>query len=245
MPQDQKVLYEENEVSVITFNRPEKLNALDEESWRLLGDFIRKANSSHSKAIVITGKGRAFSSGDDIRAMLQLKGQEDAVGFFDSLLYAVEGMIQTEKPIIAAVNGLAYGGGCEILLFMDVVIAVKSATFSIPEGKLGLIPPMAITAGVRGLGRAVSWLALTGDVVDSLRARELGLVDIVVEEDQLQSEVQRTLEKLSRIDPNSIKVMKKWIRRNSQDVRDAIRELTLLSLSSEAKRRMEKFFSTS
>lgn len=100
---------------------------------------MRRGDSSDSRAIVITGNGRAFSSGDDIGSMTSLNDQREAEDFFNALLYAVDGLIYTNKPVIGAVNGLAYGGGCEILLFMDVVISTRSARFSIPEGRLGLI----------------------------------------------------------------------------------------------------------
>ncbi|WP_238027213.1 enoyl-CoA hydratase/isomerase family protein [Metallosphaera javensis (ex Hofmann et al. 2022)] len=237
-----KVLYEEKEgVSWITFNRPEKLNALDRESWKLLGDHLRRGDSSSSTAIVITGTGRAFSSGDDIGAMAELRDQSDAENFFSALLYAVDGLISSTKPVIGAVNGLAYGGGCEILLFMDVVISVKSAKFSIPEGRLGLIPPMALSVGYNSIGRSVAWLAITGEEIDAVRAREIGLVDIVT--DDLQSEVKRTISRISSMDQSSVKVIKAWLRKSREHVREAIRELSFMSLSGEAKERMKSFLS--
>ncbi|WP_252896712.1 enoyl-CoA hydratase/isomerase family protein [Metallosphaera hakonensis] len=152
-----KVLYQERERTTwIVFNRPEKLNALDLEGWKFLGDYVRKADSSRSLATIITGTGRAFSAGDDIGAMANLEEQDKAEEFFNTLLYAVDGLIDSKKPVIGAVNGLAYGGGCEILLFMDVVVSVASAKFSIPEGRLGLIPPMALSVGYKAIGRPLS-----------------------------------------------------------------------------------------
>ncbi|MCH1771096.1 MULTISPECIES: enoyl-CoA hydratase/isomerase family protein [Metallosphaera] len=237
-----KVLYEERDgISWITFNRPEKLNALDAESWKLLGDHVRRGDSSDSRAIVITGNGRAFSSGDDIGAMTSLNDQREAEDFFNALLYAVDGLIYTNKPVIGAVNGLAYGGGCEILLFMDVVISTRSARFSIPEGRLGLIPPMALSVGYNSIGRSVAWLAITGEEIDAMRAREIGLVDIVG--DDLNLELEKVMARISSMDQGSIKVIKAWLRKSREPIREAIRELSFMSLSTQAKERMKRFLS--
>jgi enoyl-CoA hydratase/carnithine racemase len=237
-----KVLYHEEEgVSWITLNRPEKLNALDGEAWRLLGDALRRGNEADTIALVVSGSGRAFSSGDDIEAMLQADTPEKAEDFFNNLWYAVDSLFHVKKPVIGAVNGLAYGGGCELLFLMDVVVAVEGAKFSIPEGKLGLIPPMALTIGYRAMGRPVAWLMLTSEVIDSLRAKELGLVDYVVKEGELREAVRGIVKKITGLDQMSIRVMKTWLSRERQGIREAVRELTLMNLSKEARDRMRDF----
>ncbi|WP_422398113.1 enoyl-CoA hydratase/isomerase family protein [Sulfolobus tengchongensis] len=226
----------------IIFNRPEKLNALDKESWSLLARNLRICdNDSSVSAIVLTGNGRAFSAGDDINAMFELKNGDEALEFFTTLYLAVEGLVELRKPLVCAVNGLAYGGGCEILLFCDVVISANDAKFSIPEGKLGLIPPMAISVGYSMLGRAIARLALTGDSITAEEARNIGLVDIVVPKDYLYQEVERQLEKISSIDENSIRTIKNWLRIEKEKIRRAVMELALMSLSESAKKRMEEF----
>ncbi|MCY0859964.1 MAG: enoyl-CoA hydratase/isomerase family protein [Sulfolobaceae archaeon] len=237
-----KVLYEKRgEIVWITFNRPEKLNALDKESWSLLSEHLRRANEDKDvRAVVLTGNGRAFSSGDDIHAMYELKSYEEAVDFFDTLFRAVDSLMSLTKPLICLVNGLAYGGGCEILLFCDVTIALKGAKFSIPEGRLGLIPPMAISVGYHALGRAINRLVLTGEEIDAQEAKNIGLVDYVVED--LNEGLNKVVEMISRISPTSVVTMKRWLMRGKrEEVEEAVKELTLLSLSEEAKRRMYEF----
>ncbi|QGA53677.1 enoyl-CoA hydratase/isomerase family protein [Sulfolobus sp. E5-1-F] len=238
-----KVLSERrNDVCWIILNRPEKLNALDKESWSLLARHLKDCNDDQSiSAIVLTGNGRAFSAGDDINAMLELKDQRDALDFFNTLYSAIENLVDLKKPLLCAVNGLAYGGGCEILLFCDVTIAVKDATFSIPEGKLGLIPPMAISVGYSILGRSIARLALTGDSITAEEAKIIGLVDIVVQKEDLHAEVEKQLEKIKSIDKNSIRTMKYWLKNDKEKIRNAVVELALMSLSDSAKKRMEEF----
>ncbi|ARM74726.1 enoyl-CoA hydratase/isomerase family protein [Acidianus manzaensis] len=236
-----KVLLEKKESECwIIFNRPEKLNALDRESWYLLARNLRICNADPKMStIVLTGNGRAFSAGDDIHAMYELRNMKEAEDFFLTLYDAVESMIDSNKPIICAVNGLAYGGGCEILLFCDIVISTEDAKFSIPEGKLGLIPPMAISVGQSLIGRSISRLALTGDSIDAKEAKSLGLVDIITS--NLEEEVRNQVEKISKIDVSSILTIKKWLRADKEKVKKAILELSLMSLNTSAKKKMSEF----
>ncbi|AAK42664.1 enoyl-CoA hydratase/isomerase family protein [Saccharolobus solfataricus] len=238
-----KILLEKRkDVCWITLNRPEKLNALDKESWSLLANHLGECNNDQSiSAIVLTGNGRAFSAGDDINAMLELKDQKDALDFFNTLYSAVESLVDLKKPLVCAVNGLAYGGGCEILLFCDIVIAVKDATFSIPEGRLGLIPPIAISLGYLILGRSIARLALTGDSITAEEAKMIGLVDIVVANEDLLTEVERQLEKIKSIDRSSILTIKNWLRDDKEKIRKAVMELALMALGNSAKEKMKEF----
>ncbi|QGR18332.1 enoyl-CoA hydratase/isomerase family protein [Sulfurisphaera ohwakuensis] len=238
----QYMIYEKRgNVSWIIFNRPERLNALDRESWDSLSKLLKKANEDDTRVIVLTGNGRAFSSGDDIYAMYELKDVDEAKDFFLTLYSAIESLTELEKPLICAVNGLAYGGGCEILLFCDVTIAVQSAKFSIPEAKLGLIPPMAITIGPLALGRRINRLVLTGEAITAEEAKILGLVDYVVPDDKLIEEVNRVIEMINQLDFYSLKTIKRWLRKDKKMVEKAIMELALLSQTESAKKRMKEF----
>lgn len=237
------MIYEKNDgISWIIFDRPERLNALDKESWARLSEYLRRADKeSDTRAIVLTGRGRAFSAGDDIYAMYELKDADMAKDFFTTLYSAVEALIEVEKPTICAVNGLAYGGGCEILLFCDIVISVESAKFSIPEAKLGLIPPMAITVGYSLLGRVIGRLAITAEEITAEEAKNIGLVDYIVPDDKLLDEVKRVVRKIDQSSKSSISTIKKWLRKEKGNVNKAIMELALLSQTDEAKRRMKAF----
>lgn len=227
----------------IILNRPERLNALDKPSWSSLGNAVKAlCGDSGVDAVVITGIGRAFSSGDDIYAMYELRSVEEAEEFFNTLYSAVEAVVDCEKPVICAVNGLAYGGGMELLLFCDVVIAAEGASFAVPEGRLGLIPPMMITIGSKALGfRLVRRLSITGDPISAVEAKELGIVDYVVPGDKLMEKVEEVVNSIRRTSPSSIRIIKEWTKPNKEALRTAIRELTLMSIAQDAKRRMSEF----
>jgi len=230
------------DASWIILNRPEKLNAFDEESWMLLNKYIEDSQYDDSIAIVITGTGRAFSAGDDINSMLSLSTKKESINFFTNLMKAVDAMLNSEKPIIAAVNGLAYGGGCEILMAADIVIATIDSRFAIPEGRIGLIPPIAISIGYAALGRSIIDLALTGRELNADEALRIGLIDHVVPSQELTSKVINVLNELKKVDPTSIKTIKRYLNKNrNNDIKNAIKELALLALGESSKNRMQRF----
>ncbi|MFP3313833.1 MAG: enoyl-CoA hydratase/isomerase family protein [Thermocladium sp.] len=232
----------EYDASWIILNRPEKLNAFDEESWMLLNKYIEDSQYDDSIAIVITGTGRAFSAGDDINSMLSLSTKKESINFFTNLMKAVDAMLNSEKPIIAAVNGLAYGGGCEILMAADIVIATIDSRFAIPEGRIGLIPPIAISIGYAALGRSIIDLALTGRELNADEALRIGLIDYVVPSQELTSKVINVLNELKKVDPTSIKTIKRYLNKNrNNDIKNAIKELALLALGESSKNRMQRF----
>lgn len=236
-----KYKVDEDGIAWITLDRVNRLNSFDEESWKELGDKVRTANNDEKvKVLVLTGEGRAFSAGDDIFAMAELKDADDAKRFFNTLYYAVESLIELEKPLICAVNGLAYGGGCEILLFCDVVVGSKESKFSIPEAKLGLIPPMAVSVGHKYWGRAVNRLAITGEAITAEEAKQIGIVDYIADDVFMKSkEIAKDI--ILNVDLEAVKVIKKWTKAEKERIREAIMELALLSTTKSAKSRMEGF----
>ncbi|EZQ02000.1 MULTISPECIES: enoyl-CoA hydratase/isomerase family protein [Acidianus] len=230
----------QGDVAWITLDREEKLNSFDEKHWYDLGNYIRKSNGE-ALALVLTGKGRSFSAGDDIFAMLSIENEEKSRNFFSSLSYAINSILSLEIPFISVVNGIAYGGGCEILLLSDIVIASTNSRFSIPEGRLGLIPPMALAFGENLIGRSIRRLAITGEEIGSEEARLLGIVDYVVPEDKLYEKVDHVLSMIKKMSPNSIRVMKKWFRLNSSNLEKTIYDLTRMVLDDDAIKRMKDF----
>ena len=240
-----KVIYKNDGVlSWIIFNREDKLNALDLESWAELRDSLRKADEDSSIAVVITGKGRAFSAGDDIYAMEGLSNADEAEKFFNTLYSAIEALIEVKKPVIALVNGLAYGGGCEILLLSDIVIASEDAVFSISEGKLGLIPPIACAIGYKALGRRITRLLFTAEAINAREAKEIGLVDYVVPKEKLMEQLDAVVKMISQLDRDSVRAMKSWTRSDLKLIEKAVKELSILCLTSSAKDRMRNFIRT-
>ena len=243
----ERIIYEVKDgVSWIILNRPEKLNALDDKAWSELTDAIYKADKDDNVyCIVITGSGRAFSAGDDISVMESLKDHDDAERFYiRGIGETVKALIYCSKPVIMAVNGLAYGGGMELLLLADIVIASNKARFSIPEARIGVLPLLMPTLGVLVLGlRRVSWLSMTCEVLSAEEAKSIGLVDYVVPHEKLEDEVKNVCEKLKDIPRQSLRSIRRilsyWRTLGLQPV--GISELVRLTLTDEAKRRMRAF----
>src|SRR5678815_5891435 len=164
-------------VCVFTLNRPDRLNALNVQVARDFKAAVAEAIEHGARAIVLTGAGRAFSAGGDLREMQEIATREGRVeAFFDEplrLLNEVVLLIRSVSiPFIAAVNGIASGGGSNLALACDVVIAAKSAKFNQAFIKIGLSPDCGGTfflPRLIGLRRAVE-LMLTGDLVDAERA---------------------------------------------------------------------------
>ncbi|MFN3383395.1 MAG: 3-hydroxyacyl-CoA dehydrogenase/enoyl-CoA hydratase family protein [Archaeoglobaceae archaeon] len=209
------VIYEKRDnYAMITMNRPEKLNALNEEMWRGLNEaFIQAEKDPDVRAVVITGKGRAFCAGDDIAVMGSWKSFLDGKNFFvDVAMPLLNTIANYKKPIISLVNGIAFGGGLELNLAFDIVIASEEATFSVPEGLIGAIPPIASSLGVAVIGRRMMRYCLTGDQMDAEEAKTLGIVDLVVSKDQLEITGVEFVNKITRLAPLSAKAIKETAR---------------------------------
>lgn len=175
-------------VGVVTLNRPQALNALNRQ---LLGE-LKAALADFSAdpaigAIVIAGSEKAFAAGADIKEM-QAYGFADA--FLDDLVGGWEDIARCRKPMIAAVSGFALGGGCELAMMCDIVIAAETAKFGQPEITLGIIPGMGGTQRlIRAVGKAKAMdLCLTGRMMDAAEAERSGLVARVVAPERLMEE---------------------------------------------------------
>jgi len=205
-------------VAVIILNRPDRLNAL---TIAVAEDFMSAVNEAIEKgtrAIVLTGAGRAFSAGGDLREMQEIASKEGRVeAFFDEplrLLNEVVLLIRSASiPFIAAVNGIASGGGCNLALACDVVIAAKSAKFNQAFIKIGLSPDCGGTfflPRLIGLRRAVE-LMLTGDLVDAERAQQMGMINSVVEDGELMKHALAMAETLAAAPTSAIGQIKRLV----------------------------------
>ena len=183
-------------IATITVNRPDKLNALNDATIAELGDAIDQAREDDAVAgIVLTGAGRAFVAGADIA---ELAGQQPMDARRRALVgQAVFRRFETSpKPTVAAVNGFALGGGCELAMACHVRIAAEGAKFGQPEAKLGILPGYGGTQRLPrlvGRGRALQ-LLLTGEVIDAAEAYRIGLVNRVVPAAELLSAARAMLE---------------------------------------------------
>ncbi len=196
-------------VAVLRVNRPEVRNALDFATVRQMTEAITALSADDTVgAIVITGAGDAvFVSGADIND-IRARKRDDGLAAINSTLFAA--IEKCPKVTIAAVNGLALGGGCELALSCDLRVAAAHAKFGQPEVGLGIIPGAGATQRlprIVGLGRA-KHLILTGDAIDAQKALEWGLVSAVVPAEELAAQALALAEKVLTRGPLAIRLAK-------------------------------------
>ena len=206
----QNILYEKkDQIAYVTLNRPKVLNALNDRTIDELAEVFGDAATDESiRVVILTGTGdKAFAAGADIAelvkcdpvtgAAVSAKGQK--------VFRTIETM---GKPSIAAVNGFALGGGCELAMACSIRIASETAKFGQPEVNLGLIPGYAGTQRLsRLVGRGIALdLILTGRMVDADEALRIGLVSQVVSPDQLMERVEKTAKSLKSKGPIALRV---------------------------------------
>ena len=184
-----QVRTEADKVGIITLNRPKQLNALNDRLMDELGAALKAFDADDSiGCIVITGSAKAFAAGADIGAMAKYSFADAYKGDYITRNWEVIRTIR--KPIIAAVSGFALGGGCELAMMCDFIIAADNAKFGQPEIKLGVIPG---AGGTQRLPRAISKskamdMCLTARMMDAQEAERAGLVSRVVALDKLMDE---------------------------------------------------------
>ncbi len=179
----------EGRVGILTLNRPKELNALNSALMDELGAALTAFDADPDiGCIVLTGSEKAFAAGADIGAMATYTFAD--VYKSDYITRNWETIRSVRKPVIAAVSGFALGGGCELAMMCDVIIASESAKFGQPEIKLGVIPGAGGTQRLpRAVGKAKAMdMALTGRMMDAAEAERGGLVSRVVADDQLMTE---------------------------------------------------------
>lgn len=199
-------------VGWITLNRPEALNALNSQTMH---DVVIAAEQFDADeeigVIVLTGAGRAFAAGADIKEMEDRTGLEMRMGNY----FAGWGrLVAVRKPIIAAVNGFALGGGCELAMMCDIILAADTAKFGQPEINLGVVPGMG---GSQRLARAIgaykaAELILTGRLIGAEEADRAGLVSRVVAADDLIDEAQKMADTIASKSLPSVIAAKELIR---------------------------------
>lgn len=183
--------YQGNGVSVIRLNRPKVRNALNGELREKMADIFSQLNDDpQTKAIVLTGGDKVFAAGADINDFLTAKTVDVYLRNSERHWDAIT---SCRKPIIAAVNGYALGGGCELAMHADIIVAGKSAKFGQPEIKIGLMPGAGGTQRLfRAIGKHKAMkLILTGDMISADAADQMGLVSEVVDD---EATIQRAIE---------------------------------------------------
>jgi len=184
-----EVRTEAGKVGIVTLNRPKALNALNDALMTELGTALKAFDADPAiGCIVLTGSERAFAAGADIGAMASYSFVDAYKG--DYITRNWETIRSVRKPVIAAVSGFALGGGCELAMMCDFIIAADNARFGQPEIKLGVIPGAGGTQRLpRAVGKSKAMdMALTGRMMDAAEAERSGLVSRVVPYDKLMDE---------------------------------------------------------
>jgi enoyl-CoA hydratase len=204
----QNILVEnDNGIVVLTFNREKALNALNQQTMSEIKDFFERGFNEITglKGVILTGSGaKAFVAGADITEFLNLSGDgEKMAQRGQDIFFLIE---QFHKPVIAAVNGFALGGGCELAMACHIRIASPNAKFGQPEVNLGIIPGYGGTqrlVQLIGKGRAFE-LLMTGDMIDAAEAYRTGLVNHIVEEGQTVAKAKEIIAKITTKAPIAI-----------------------------------------
>ncbi len=211
-------LEQRGHVGVVTITRPEALNALNSEVLSALKTAFDEAEANAEiYVVVLTGEGRAFVAGADIAQMRDF-GAVDAKAFSDAgnaLFLRIE---QFEKPVVAAVNGFALGGGCELAMACDIRIASEKAKFGQPEVGLGITPGFGGTQRlprIVGTGKAME-LILSAKTITAAEAKEIGLVNQVVVPEELMPTALALAEMIAAQAQVAVRASKQCIRRGMQ-----------------------------
>jgi enoyl-CoA hydratase len=213
MNYDTILVEREGRVGTITLNRPQALNALNSQ---MMIDITSAAaafdNDSGIGAIVITGSAKAFAAGADIKEMSRLTFAD----VFNSDYFATWGKLAAVRtPTIAAVAGHALGGGCELAMMCDLLIAADTAKFGQPEIKLGVLPGMGGSQRLtRAIGKAKAMdLILTGRTIDAAEAERSGLVSRVVPADDLLNETKAVANTIAKMSLSATRMAKEAVNR--------------------------------
>lgn len=209
---------EKDRVLTLTLNNPEKLNILDIGMLEAIEEVFKELEDREEiRVVVLTGEGKAFAAGADIKLMSEkdVKGAWEWALFGQRVFNRIE---SSSKPVIAAVNGYALGGGMELAMACDIVIASERAIFGQPEVHLGLIPGFG---GTQRLPRRVGllwakYLILTGERVNAHKAKEIGLAIDVVPHETLLERAHQVAANIIKGGPNAISYAKQTLQHSQE-----------------------------
>ena len=198
-------------VVLLRINRPERMNALSMSVRESLAEeFNAMAADEATRCVVITGDEKAFAAGADVGELAERKPIDDAFAKSRTAWLAME---KFPKPIIAAINGFALGGGCELAMHCDIIIAGEGAKLGQPEVKLGIMPGAGGTQRflrVTGKFSAMRWL-LTGDMMSAAEALRVGLVSEVVPDAEVLSHSLALAAKIAKLAPLAVEAIKEVV----------------------------------
>jgi methylglutaconyl-CoA hydratase len=202
------------DIATITLSRPEKRNAISTEMMNDLMGALREIETSPAQVAILTGEGKAFSSGMDLAALKTLATQSPAENLEDARRFArlLRRIWSFPKPTIAAVNGAAIAGGCGIATLCDFTLAAPEATFGYPEVRIGFLPANVAVFLMRQIAeKHARDLLLTGRIIDAAEAQRMGLVNQIVPAAELMAAAQTLAAALLASSPMSLLKTKKLL----------------------------------
>lgn len=201
----------EEAVATITLDRPDKHNAFTDAMWSELSAACEAIASDDTvRVAVVRSAGGSFSTGGDFDEFAAMTSVAERHAFMRTVLAAFAAYERLPVPTIAAVGGLAMGGGCELAMVSDIVVAAESARFGLPEAKVGLFPGVAVARGAgRITRRLLDHMIYTGRTVDAAEARLGGLVTMVVRDDEFEDAVDALATDVARQAPLAVRAAKR------------------------------------
>jgi enoyl-CoA hydratase/carnithine racemase len=209
----------DGEIAWVTLDRPDKLNAMTHEFWGELRAVLARAEADAAvRALIFHGAGRAFSVGGDIAGFGDLDDAAVRRAYLRDAIGALRAVEEFSKPTIAAVHGHALGGGCELTLVCDIVVADTTARFGTPEGRVGLVPGLGLARGAAQLNlHWLKFMVLTGESLDAEEARLAGLVNRVVAAGEHEAAAEALARAIARRAPLALAVGKQVLGRQTPD----------------------------
>lgn len=201
----------EDAIALIRLNRPRKLNAIDPRMVREIGETIAAIRADPAiRVIVITGEGRAFSAGADIAAMAAMPDPPAFYRFIEAIQTAFTAVEELDRPVIAAINGVALGGGCELALCCDLRVMAEEARIGVPEITLGMLPGAGGTQRLpRHLPLAIArQLIYLGEPLSAEQAWRYGLVNGVVSREEVLPAALEWAQRLCKLPPLALRAAK-------------------------------------
>src|SRR6201997_4905778 len=195
------------EIAQITLNRPDKRNAINTQMIAELQTALDTIEKSHSRVVIVTGAGKAFCAGMDLEMLAAIVQQSPAENQEDSRRMAkmLRRIWSFPRPLIAAVNGAAYAGGCGLATLCDFTLAAPEAKFGYTEVKIGFLPAIVSVFLTRQIGEKRSRdLLLTGRIIEAAEAKEFGLVSEVVPAERLMARAHELADQLIAASPSSL-----------------------------------------
>jgi enoyl-CoA hydratase/carnithine racemase len=221
--------------ATVTMNRPDKLNAMHRAYFEQLRAVMADLDADADvRAVVVTGAGRAFSAGGDIESFELLTDVRAARNHLRLVFDAFDSVARCSATVIAAVNGIAFGGGTELTLACDLAVASSAAQFGFKEARHNLMPGFGLVRGPEVIGRAwTQRLAVTAETIDAGEARRIGLVQEVVEPDRLLPRCRELATSIAANGPIAVEEINAFMHRHHADGLAEVTEATALLFSTD------------